>query len=114
MLVLLWSIVLYLKCSPSFNVAREQAGFRSGFSTIDHIHVISQLHDNTDEYRIPPCFAFVDYEKTCDSIQLNPIFEALEIVENQGVEAAYITIYEILITALHLHWSSTGTISREE
>ena len=42
---------------------REQAGFRSGFSTIDHIHVISQLHDNTDEYRFPHCFTFVDYEK---------------------------------------------------
>ena len=42
---------------------REQAGFRSGFSTIDHIQVISQLQENADEYNIPLCFAFVDYEE---------------------------------------------------
>ena len=42
---------------------RQQAGFRSGFSTIDHIQVISQLQENADEYKIALCFAFVDYEK---------------------------------------------------
>ena len=68
---------------------REQAGFRSGFSTIDHIQVISQLKEKADEYKIPLCFAFVDYEKAFDSIEFNPLFESLE---NQGVEAAYITL----------------------
>ncbi len=42
---------------------REQAGFRSGFSIIDHIQVISKLQEKADEYKIPLCFAFVDYEK---------------------------------------------------
>ena len=68
---------------------REQAGFRSGFSTIDHIQVITHLQEKADEYKIPICFAFVDYEKAFDSIEFNPLFDALE---NQGVEAGYITL----------------------
>ena len=68
---------------------REQAGFSSGFSTIDHIQVISQLQEKADEYKIPLCFTFVDYEKAFDSIKFNPLFESLE---KQGVEAAYITL----------------------
>ena len=68
---------------------REQAGFRSGFSTIDHIQVISQLQEKADEYKIPLFFAFVDNEKAFDSIEFNPLFEALE---NQGVEAAHVTL----------------------
>ena len=69
--------------------SREQAGFRSGCFTIDHIQVISQLQEKADEYKTPLCFAFVDYEKAFDSIEFNPLFESLE---NQGVEAAYKTL----------------------
>ena len=85
---------------------REQAGFRSGVSTIDHIQVISQLQENADEYKIPLCFAFVDYEKAFDSIEFNPLFESLE---NQGVEAAYITLLRDLcngVPALGIRWMS--------
>ena len=86
---------------------REQAGFRSGFSTIDHIQVISQLQEKADEYKIPLCFVFVDYEKAFDSIEFNPLFEALE---NQGVEAAYITLlrdlYNGATSTLKLHRES--------
>ena len=86
---------------------REQAGFRSGFSTIDHIQVISQLQEKADEYKIPLCFAFVDYEKAFDSIEFNPLFESLE---NQGVEAAYITLlrdlYNGATSTLKLHRDS--------
>jgi len=46
---------------------REQAGFRSGFSTIDH--VVSQLQEKTSEHKIAPCFAFVDYERAFDSVE---------------------------------------------
>ena len=68
---------------------REQAGFRSGFSTIDHIHVINQIQEKANEYQMPICFAFVDYEKAFDSIEFTPLFIALE---NQGIDADYITL----------------------
>ena len=55
---------------------REQAGVRPGFSTINDIHVASQLHEKENEYKIPLCF--VDYEKAFDSIEFTPLFKALE------------------------------------
>ena len=88
---------------------REQAGFRSGFSTIDHIQMISQLLEKADEYNIPLCFAFVDYDKSFDSIELNSVFESLL---NQGVEAAYIIIlrdlYNGVTYTLKLHRDSAN------
>ena len=86
---------------------REQAGFRSGFSTIDHIEVISQVQENADEYNIPLWFAFIDHGKAFESIECKPLFESLE---NQGVEAAYITLlrdlYNDATSTLKLHRDS--------
>ena len=71
------------------------------------MQVISQLQEKADEYKIPLCFAFVDYEKAFDSIEFNPLFEALE---NQEVEAAYITLlrdlYNGATSTLKLHRES--------
>ena len=66
-------------------------------STISHIkddnivlHSIDQqLQEKADEYNIPHCFALVDYEKAFDSIEFNPLFEA---IENQLVEATYLSL----------------------
>ena len=49
------------------NQPREQAGFRSKYSTTDHIHVVIQLKEKCTEYNIL-CIAFVDYEKAFDSV----------------------------------------------
>ena len=38
---------------------------------------------------MPLYFAFVDYEKSFDSIEFEPLFEGLK---NQGVDEAYLTI----------------------
>lgn len=67
----------------------EQAGFRSKYSTIDHIHVLSQVIEKYKEFNSPLYIAFVDYRKAFDSISHASIKEALQYHE---VEKTYIDI----------------------
>lgn len=55
----------------------EQAGFRKGFSTIDHIHVVEQAIEKYVEFRRPLYLAFIDYSKAFDSISHDSIWTAL-------------------------------------
>ncbi|XP_026314709.1 uncharacterized protein LOC113226338 [Hyposmocoma kahamanoa] len=55
----------------------EQAGFRSGFSTIDHINTVNQVMGKCLEFNRPLVMAFVDYEKAFDSIKHWAVFHAL-------------------------------------
>ena len=61
-----------------FHQPSEQAWFRAGYSTIDHLHVVNQLQEKANEYNFPISFAFVDYEKAVDSIEFEPFFEGLK------------------------------------
>ena len=87
-----------------FHQPREHGGFRAGFSTIDHLHVINQFQEKLPEYNIPLCFAFVDYEKAFDSSEFEPISHALK---NHGVDKAYLDIIKHLYheetSVIHLH-----------
>ena len=56
----------------------EQAGFRRGYSTIDHIHTLRQVIQKTEEYNLPLCLAFVDYEKAFDSVETWAVLESLQ------------------------------------
>lgn len=47
----------------------EQADFRTGFSTTDHMHVIKQLIEKFQEYSKALYTAFVDYSKAFDSLE---------------------------------------------
>ncbi|CAK1591052.1 unnamed protein product [Parnassius mnemosyne] len=71
------------------NQPREQAGFRSDFSTIDHIHTIKQIIEKCNEYGIYYYLAYVDYNKAFDSLKHTRIWEALA---TQGVENKYIRL----------------------
>ncbi|XP_063542662.1 uncharacterized protein LOC134751210, partial [Cydia strobilella] len=56
----------------------EQAGFRKGYSTVDHIHALRQVIQKTEEYNLPLCLAFVDYEKAFDSIETWAVLQSLQ------------------------------------
>ncbi|CAH2096381.1 unnamed protein product [Euphydryas editha] len=55
----------------------EQAGFRKGYSTVDHIHVLESILEKYKEFQRPLYLAFVDYQKAFDSISHKSIWKAL-------------------------------------
>ena len=67
----------------------KQAAYRRGFSTIDHLHAVTQVLEKTMEYNIPLYMAFLDYAKAFDSIQHRAVVEALRV---HGVQEKYINI----------------------
>ena len=58
------------------NQPREQAGFRKKFST-DHIYTLNQVIEKCNEFNLPLCVGYIDYEKAFDSVEHFAIFEAL-------------------------------------
>ncbi|KAK6734820.1 hypothetical protein RB195_018170 [Necator americanus] len=92
----------------------EQAGFRKGFSTIDHIHTVSKLIEVSREYKMPLCLTFIDLKKAFDLVETEAVGEALD---NKGVPTQYIkgdTISPKIFTATlenamrKLEWDDTG------
>ena len=77
------------------NQPREQAGFRKGFSTTDHLQTINQIIEKCNEFNIPLCLAFIDYEKAFDSIEHWAIFEALKDI---GIHETYVNILKDIYT----------------
>ncbi|KAK6748822.1 hypothetical protein RB195_001446 [Necator americanus] len=67
----------------------EQAEFRKGFSTIDHINTVSKLIEVSREYKIPLCLTFIDLKKAFDSVETEEVMEAFD---NQGVPIQYIKV----------------------
>lgn len=57
---------------------REQAGFRAGFGTNDHLQVTRNLIEKTKEYNMSLYLAFVDFEKAFDSLELYAILNSLQ------------------------------------
>ncbi|KAK6749776.1 hypothetical protein RB195_002031 [Necator americanus] len=81
----------------------EQAGFRKGFSTIDHIHTVSKLIEVSREQKMSYCLIFIDLKKASDSIETEAVVEALD---NQGVPTQYIKVLR------ELHSNFTAGISK--
>ncbi|EPB68400.1 hypothetical protein ANCCEY_12511 [Ancylostoma ceylanicum] len=71
----------------------EQAGFREGFSTIDHIQTVIKLTELSREYKMPLWLMFIDLRRAFDTVETEAV---LEILGNKGVPTQYIRIFREL------------------
>ena len=71
------------------NQPREQAGFRKTYSTIDHIHVMTQLIEKIKEYGGTLYICFIDFTKAFDSLEHDAIWKALI---QQNLDTDYIEL----------------------
>ncbi|XGW24756.1 hypothetical protein V3C99_006315 [Haemonchus contortus] len=55
----------------------EQAGYRRGFSTIDHIHTLTRLIEVSRDYKMPLCLTSIDLEKAFETVETEAVIEAL-------------------------------------
>lgn len=56
---------------------REQAGFRKGYGTNDHLQTIKTLIEKSIEYNKPLALIFIDFKKAFDTVELPSILNAL-------------------------------------
>lgn len=75
----LFTSILQDKIAPHIENTQpvEQAGFRTGFSTMDHIHTLGQIIEKHKEFNKGIYICFIDYSKAFDSINHNFIWKAL-------------------------------------
>ncbi|GBP46930.1 Probable RNA-directed DNA polymerase from transposon X-element [Eumeta japonica] len=87
----LFTTILLSRITPIIDASKpiEQAGFRSGFSTIDHIHALEQILEKYKEFNQLLYVAYVDYTKAFDTITHTSIWKALNVC---GVSKTYINI----------------------
>ena len=77
----------------------EQAGFRTGYSTTNHLQTMNQIIEKAKEYNLTVYIALIDFSKAFDSIEHHSTFEALN---SQGIPRKYIRI----LTVIYKHCST--------
>lgn len=88
-----------------FYQPREQAGFRKGYGTNDHLQVIKVLIEKSVEYNRPLALVFIDFQKAFDTVELTSIIAALE----QGrVDYRYTRLIE------YIYSNATTTVKLHE
>ena len=80
MLYKLFSKLLYRRLYPILDAAqsRDQAGFRSNYSTIDHMFVFTMLQEKSEEFNLNTWVAAIDFRKAFDSISQEYLWQALQ------------------------------------
>lgn len=73
--------------------SKEQAGFRKGFSTADHLLTMKILIEKANEYHIPMFIALVDFEKAFDCVEHWAVINALQ---NSRIDYRYTDLIENL------------------
>ena len=85
------------KLSNKRNQPKEQ-GFRKSYSTTDHLQALNKIAEKSNEYNLPLCVGFIDYEKkTFDTVEHFAIFEALR---KSNKNETHITCYKTFTTKL--------------
>ena len=98
-----------------FHQPREQAGFRAGYSTIDHLQVVNQLQEKANEYNMPLCFCL---RRLWKGLWQHRIWTTLWRVKEPGSDEAYVNIlrnlYSEATSVLRLHKDSEKFNLEEE
>ena len=71
----------------------DQAAYRKGFSTEDHLLTVALLIENSREFHFPLWFALVDFEKAFDTVEHEPLWRLLA---QQGLPPQYVTLLQRL------------------
>ena len=102
----LFSTMVYQRLQPMLDkeLTKEQAGFRKGFATIDHLYAFTQIQDKASERQVELWTCFLDYQKAFDSVEHEAIWTALG---RQGVHLAYIDMLK------KMYKGQTGQIKME-
>lgn len=102
----LFASILLKRITPKIDESQpiEQAGFRSGFSTTDHIHALEQVISKYKEFNRPLYVAFIDYSKAFDSISHNSIWNTLQLFD---IDQKYINVIK------NIYANSTSRVKLE-
>ena len=75
----LFARLVYQRLAPILNreQSRDQAGFRPGYSTDDHMITFNLMCEKADEYQLTQWIAVLDFKKAFDSIDHSKLWEAL-------------------------------------
>ena len=89
----LFSTLLYSRLAPTIEegLDKHQAGFRKDFSTLDHLHALTQVQEKTSEWQLETWMAFIDFQKAFDSVEHHAIWSALKAL---GVDTGYIRVLQ--------------------
>ena len=71
----------------------DQAAYRQGFCTEDHLLSTTLLLEQCSEWNIDVWLGFVDFEKAFDTVEHNSLWEALV---DLGIQPAYVNLLKIL------------------
>ena len=95
MLYKLFSRLLYNRHQPVLDQRQphDQAGFRPGHSTTDHLFTFHMVRERAREWNQPVWVAALDFKKAFDSIEHDSLWSALR---EQGVEPGYVHLMQRL------------------
>jgi hypothetical protein len=86
----------------------DQAAYRQGFSTEDHLLSTTLLFEQCSEWSVDVWLGLVDFEKAFDTVEHEPLWEAL--VE-LGIQPAYVNLLKIMYSS-QLATVASGAESR--